>query len=177
MNVEIGAEAAQFPEKEYINGIAVAVYFPPFYFLYYLPSFLSTSFLCTSFLCTFLLSTFFLICIPSLLLSFLCTSFLCTFLLSKTFIICLPSFLPSFLCTSFQFTFFLFCLPSYLSSFMCTFLPIAFRPFLYVFLPGCLHYCCTFHSVYCPVYLNLFEWIRLMQTLLHATNHMFGLSY
>jgi hypothetical protein len=27
MNVEIGAEAAQFPEKEYINGIAVAVYY------------------------------------------------------------------------------------------------------------------------------------------------------
>jgi hypothetical protein len=26
MNVDIGAEAAQFPEKEYINGIAVAVY-------------------------------------------------------------------------------------------------------------------------------------------------------
>ena len=25
MNVEIGAEAVQFPEKEYINGIAVAV--------------------------------------------------------------------------------------------------------------------------------------------------------
>jgi hypothetical protein len=25
MNVEIGAEAAEFPEKEYINGIAVAV--------------------------------------------------------------------------------------------------------------------------------------------------------
>jgi hypothetical protein len=25
MKVEIGAEAAQFPEKEYINGIAVAV--------------------------------------------------------------------------------------------------------------------------------------------------------
>jgi hypothetical protein len=25
MNVEIGAEAAHFPEKEYINGIAVAV--------------------------------------------------------------------------------------------------------------------------------------------------------
>jgi hypothetical protein len=24
MNVEIGAEAAQFPEKEYINGIAFA---------------------------------------------------------------------------------------------------------------------------------------------------------
>jgi hypothetical protein len=28
MNVEIGAEAAQFPEKEYINGIAVAVQRP-----------------------------------------------------------------------------------------------------------------------------------------------------
>jgi hypothetical protein len=26
MNVEIGAEAAQFPQKEYINGIGVAVY-------------------------------------------------------------------------------------------------------------------------------------------------------
>jgi hypothetical protein len=26
MNVEIGAEAALFPDKEYINGIAVAVY-------------------------------------------------------------------------------------------------------------------------------------------------------
>jgi hypothetical protein len=26
MNVETGAEAALFPEKEYINGIAVAVY-------------------------------------------------------------------------------------------------------------------------------------------------------
>ncbi len=26
MNVEIGAEAAQFPAKEYINGIAVAVH-------------------------------------------------------------------------------------------------------------------------------------------------------
>jgi hypothetical protein len=26
MNVEIGAEAALFPGKEYINGIAVAVY-------------------------------------------------------------------------------------------------------------------------------------------------------
>jgi hypothetical protein len=26
MNVEIGAETAQFPEKEYINGIAVAVW-------------------------------------------------------------------------------------------------------------------------------------------------------
>jgi hypothetical protein len=25
MNVEIGTEAAQFPEKEYINGIVVAV--------------------------------------------------------------------------------------------------------------------------------------------------------
>jgi hypothetical protein len=28
MNVEIGAEAAVFPEKEYINGIAVAVHVP-----------------------------------------------------------------------------------------------------------------------------------------------------
>ena len=27
MNVEIGDEAALFPEKEYMNGIAVAVYF------------------------------------------------------------------------------------------------------------------------------------------------------
>jgi hypothetical protein len=26
MNVEIGAEAAQFPEKEYINGIFVAMH-------------------------------------------------------------------------------------------------------------------------------------------------------
>jgi hypothetical protein len=26
MNVEIGTEAAQFPEKEYINGILVAVH-------------------------------------------------------------------------------------------------------------------------------------------------------
>jgi hypothetical protein len=26
MNVEIGAEAVQFPEMEYINGIAVAVH-------------------------------------------------------------------------------------------------------------------------------------------------------
>ncbi len=26
MNVEFGVEAAQFPEKEYINGIAVAVH-------------------------------------------------------------------------------------------------------------------------------------------------------
>ncbi len=28
MNVDIGTEAAQFPEKEYINGIFVAVYGP-----------------------------------------------------------------------------------------------------------------------------------------------------
>jgi hypothetical protein len=28
MNVEIGAEAVQFPEKEYINGIAFAVHDP-----------------------------------------------------------------------------------------------------------------------------------------------------
>jgi hypothetical protein len=26
MNVEIGADAAQFPEKEYLNGISVAVH-------------------------------------------------------------------------------------------------------------------------------------------------------
>jgi hypothetical protein len=31
MNVEIGAEAALFPEKEYINGIAVAVQQRPFF--------------------------------------------------------------------------------------------------------------------------------------------------
>ncbi len=30
MNVEIGAEAALFPEKEYINGIAVAVRYEGF---------------------------------------------------------------------------------------------------------------------------------------------------
>jgi hypothetical protein len=30
MNVEIGTEAALFPEKEYINGIAVAVYLGEF---------------------------------------------------------------------------------------------------------------------------------------------------
>ncbi len=28
MNVEIGTEASQFPEKEYINGIFVAVQLP-----------------------------------------------------------------------------------------------------------------------------------------------------
>jgi hypothetical protein len=33
MNVGIGAEAALFPEKEYINGIAVAVYWKPTYSL------------------------------------------------------------------------------------------------------------------------------------------------
>jgi hypothetical protein len=31
MNVEIGAEAAQFPENEYINGIAVAVQRPVYF--------------------------------------------------------------------------------------------------------------------------------------------------
>jgi hypothetical protein len=35
MNVEIGTEAAQFPEKEYINGIFVAVYHEKLYFFYY----------------------------------------------------------------------------------------------------------------------------------------------
>jgi hypothetical protein len=30
MNVEIGADAELFPEKEYINGIAVAVCLKPF---------------------------------------------------------------------------------------------------------------------------------------------------
>ncbi len=34
MNVEIGAEAALFPEKEYINGIAVAVRISLFYSKY-----------------------------------------------------------------------------------------------------------------------------------------------
>jgi hypothetical protein len=33
INVEIGTEAAQFPEKDYINGIFVAVYIA--YFLIY----------------------------------------------------------------------------------------------------------------------------------------------
>jgi hypothetical protein len=32
MNVEIGAEAAQFPDKEYINGIAFAVQTLRFFF-------------------------------------------------------------------------------------------------------------------------------------------------
>ncbi len=37
MNVEIGAEAAQFPEKEYINGIAVAVHWKKVYWeIFYL---------------------------------------------------------------------------------------------------------------------------------------------
>jgi hypothetical protein len=35
MNVDIGAEAAQFPEKEYINGIAVAVYESNHYFTFH----------------------------------------------------------------------------------------------------------------------------------------------
>jgi hypothetical protein len=35
MNVEIGAEAALFPEKEYINGIAVAVHSPSLYIICY----------------------------------------------------------------------------------------------------------------------------------------------
>jgi hypothetical protein len=30
MNVEIGTEAAQYPEKKYINGIFVAEYLLPF---------------------------------------------------------------------------------------------------------------------------------------------------
>jgi hypothetical protein len=34
MNVEIGAKAALFPEKEYINGIAVAVWLCIFIFIY-----------------------------------------------------------------------------------------------------------------------------------------------
>ncbi len=44
MNVEIGAEAALFPEKEYINGIAVAVHAIencPKLFSFYLYIFLS----------------------------------------------------------------------------------------------------------------------------------------
>ncbi len=39
MNVEIGAEAAQFPEKEYINGIAGAVQLCLFYVLFILCGF------------------------------------------------------------------------------------------------------------------------------------------
>jgi hypothetical protein len=35
MNVEIGAEAALFPEKEYISGIFLAVH-DDFYRIYYL---------------------------------------------------------------------------------------------------------------------------------------------
>jgi hypothetical protein len=31
MNVEIGTEAAQFPEKEYINGVFLAVQFSSIY--------------------------------------------------------------------------------------------------------------------------------------------------
>jgi|LakMenEpi03Aug12_release.lakeMendotaPanAssembly.Ray.scaffolds.fasta_scaffold5011333_1 hypothetical protein len=42
MNVEIGAEAELFSEKEYINGIAVAVWelllVIHIYIIYYLPS-------------------------------------------------------------------------------------------------------------------------------------------
>ncbi len=39
MNVETGAEAAQFPEKEYINGIAVAVHITPVLLFLYVTSF------------------------------------------------------------------------------------------------------------------------------------------
>ncbi len=35
MNVEIGAEAAKFPEKEYINGIAVAVHIVTSFYVVY----------------------------------------------------------------------------------------------------------------------------------------------
>ncbi len=42
MNVEIGAEAAQFPEKEYIDGIAVAVHLPLHLLLPYHLSLLSS---------------------------------------------------------------------------------------------------------------------------------------
>ncbi len=34
MNVEIGSEAAQFPEKEYINVIFFAVYSAPFQYFF-----------------------------------------------------------------------------------------------------------------------------------------------
>jgi hypothetical protein len=46
MNVEIGAEAPQFPEKEYINRIAIAVQmctFPTEGMLNYLRAFFSPS--------------------------------------------------------------------------------------------------------------------------------------
>jgi hypothetical protein len=36
MNVETGNEAVQFPEKEYINGIAVAVWFTSFLAAWYM---------------------------------------------------------------------------------------------------------------------------------------------
>jgi hypothetical protein len=39
MNIEIGAESAQFPEKEYINGIAFAVWVLSFYAWQYSKSF------------------------------------------------------------------------------------------------------------------------------------------
>jgi hypothetical protein len=47
MNVEIGAEAAQFPEKEYINGIVVAVHAAtPFAIQkFHLPSLIKNAFL------------------------------------------------------------------------------------------------------------------------------------
>jgi hypothetical protein len=38
MNVEIGTEAAQFPEKEYINGIFLAVYIQITYSVTYIRS-------------------------------------------------------------------------------------------------------------------------------------------
>jgi hypothetical protein len=39
MNVEIGTQAAQFPEKEYINGIFVAVRYSAYFFYFSLDLF------------------------------------------------------------------------------------------------------------------------------------------
>jgi hypothetical protein len=59
MNVEIGAEAAQFPEKEYINGIGFAVYKHKLTILYIL-HFMQQSYIqCTLLSTTQSLSEFF----------------------------------------------------------------------------------------------------------------------
>ncbi len=53
MNVEIGTEAAQFPEKEYVNGIFVVVYIlSPCWSVIFLVSLSETSSLCLYILLT-----------------------------------------------------------------------------------------------------------------------------